>query len=366
MERAKISGIQFFLLLFMFEMGTAVVVGHMIAAKKDAWLSLLLGMGGGLVLFLVSYGLFRYYPSLPLTAYARKIFGPYIGWIVGLLYTIFFLYVSARNVREFSEVLITATMPEIPLLVVAMLFVFTICYVLYLGIEVFARTAEILGVFLIFIGIIGNLFVYVTGTVDPNNLKPVLEYGWKPILETAFYSPAFLIFPFGEAFVFAMLFPYLNRADAVKKIGVASLIISGLILSYNAALNVAVLGVSEVLRSPFPLLATVGKINFLEFIQRLDALVVVTLLITVFFKAGIYLYCSVIGMVDLFRLKNHQQMIFPAGLILAFLSVMMAEDMAEHTEEGATVYILYAAIPLLIILPVVMLLIAFIRHRLNK
>ncbi|MCM3788980.1 spore germination protein [Domibacillus indicus] len=366
MEKAKISSIQFFLLLFMFELGTAVVVSQGTEAKKDSWLSILLGLSTGLILFLVYYRLFRYYPSLPLTAYARKIFGTYIGWIVGLMYTVFFLYISARNVREFSEVLITATMPEIPLLVVIILFVLTMCYVLYLGIEVFARTAEILGIFLILVGIIGNLFVYLTGTVDLNNLKPVLEYGWKPVLETTFYPPLVVVFPFGEAFVFAMLFPYLNRVKAVKKVGIASLIVSGLILSYMAALNIAVLGVSEVERSPFPLLATVGKINFLEFIQRLDALVVMTLLITVFFKAGIYLYASVIGMVDLFRLKNHQQMILPAGLILVFLSVAIAEDFAEHSEEGFTTFISYFSAPLLIILPFVMLIIAFIRHRFTK
>lgn len=366
MEKAKISSIQFFLLLFMFELGTAVVVGQGVVAKKDSWISLLLGMGGGVILFYIYYALFRYYPSLPLTAYARKIFGTYIGWVVGLLYTIFFLYTSARNVREFSEVLVTATMPEIPLLVVALLFVMAICYVLYLGIEVLARTAEILGIFLLFVGIIGNIFVYLTGTVEPNNLKPILEYGWKPVLETAFYSPMFLIFPFGEVFVFAMLFPYLNRAGTVKIVGLSSLIVSGLILSYTAALNIAVLGVSEVERSPFPLLSTVGKVNILEFIQRLDALVVITLLITVFFKAGIYLYSAVIGMVDLFRLQNHQQIIFPAGLILAFLSVVIAEDFAEHTEEGATVHIMYFATPFLIILPIVMLFIAFIRQRFNK
>ncbi|MGM0876876.1 MAG: GerAB/ArcD/ProY family transporter [Bacillota bacterium] len=45
--------------------------------------------------------------------------------------------------------------------------------------------------------------------------------------------------------------------------------------------------------------------NLLDFIQRLDALVVFTLLITVFFKASIYLYGAVMGLTDLFKLKNH-------------------------------------------------------------
>ncbi|MGM0878857.1 MAG: GerAB/ArcD/ProY family transporter [Bacillota bacterium] len=45
--------------------------------------------------------------------------------------------------------------------------------------------------------------------------------------------------------------------------------------------------------------------NLLDFIQSLDALVVFTLLITVFFKASIYLYGAVMGLTDLFKLKNH-------------------------------------------------------------
>jgi hypothetical protein len=37
-------------------------------------------------------------------------------------------------------------------------------------------------------------------------------------------------------------------------------------------------------RATFPTLATIGKVNIFEFIQRLDTIVVFTLLMTVFFK----------------------------------------------------------------------------------
>ncbi|WP_367888730.1 GerAB/ArcD/ProY family transporter [Alteribacillus bidgolensis] len=71
----------------------------------------------------------------------------------------------------------------------------------------------------------------------------------------------------------------------------------------------AVLSVEEVERSTFPLLSTIGRVNLFEFIQRLDALVVFTLLINMFFKISIFFYVAVIGMVDLFKLKNHQQIV---------------------------------------------------------
>jgi spore germination protein KB len=76
------------------------------------------------------------------------------------------------------------------------------------------------------------------------------------------------------------------------------------------------------------------KVNLFEFIQRLDAVVVFTFLITMFFKISIYFYGAVIGIVDLFKLKKHQHILLPAGLILIFLSMVIASDFSEHIEEG--------------------------------
>jgi spore germination protein KB len=103
-----------------------------------------------------------------------------------------------------------------------------------------------------------------------------------------------------------MLLPYLNRPELVKKVWLSSLIVSGLILSYTVSLNIAVLSVEEVERSTFPLLSTIGKVNLMEFLQRLDAIVVFTFLFTMFFKISIYFYGAVIGIVDLFKLTKHQ------------------------------------------------------------
>ncbi|MCM3652341.1 GerAB/ArcD/ProY family transporter [Metabacillus litoralis] len=273
-------------------------------------------MCGGMILFFIFSYLFHQYPNLPLTGYARKILGRYLGWVIGMLFVLFFLYISARNIREFGELLISSTMPKTLLLAINILMVLAICYVLYLGIEVLARTAEVFIVILIFLGFTGNLFIYFSGNVDIHNLQPILENGWKPIVTIAF--PRMYIFSFAEMLVFAMILPYLNRPESVKKVWLSALISSGIALSYTTALNIAVLGVEAVERSTFPLLTTIGMVNLLEFIQRLDAIVVFTLLITVFFKATIYLYGAVIGMADLFKLKNYQSILLPTGMALIF------------------------------------------------
>ena len=355
MEKAKLSVIQLFALMFIFELGTALVVSYGTNAGKDAWLSILLAMCGGIVLFYIFYFLFRQYPNLPFTGYIREIFGKYIGWIVGLLYCLHFLYICGRNVRELGDLLVSSTLSETPLLAINLTLVLVMCYVIHLGIEVVGRTAEVLGA-------AGNFFVLVSGDVDFHQIRPFLEHGWKPIFTTAF--PHLLIFPFGEMIAFTMLLPYLNRPQLAKRAWVGAVTSSGLILTWMFVLNTSVLGIDVMQRSVFPTLTAVGKVNLFDFIERLDAIVVFTLLITVFFKASIYLYAAVIGIADLFKLKTHHQILFPTGTIVIFLSLTMASSFSEQGEEGFLNQ--YLSIVLLIVVPLLMLAVSIIRNRFKK
>ncbi len=209
MEKAKLSVIQLFALMFIFEMGTVLVVSYGTIAGKDAWLSILLAMCEGIVLFYIFYFLFHQYPNLLFTGYIRKIFGKYIGWIVGLLYCLHFLYICGRNVRELGDLLVSSTLSEPPLLAITLTLVLVMCYVIHLGIEVVGRTAKVFIVVLFLLGTAGNFFVLVSGDVDFHQIRPFLEHGWKPVFTKAF--PHLLIFPFGEMIAFTTLLPYLNR-----------------------------------------------------------------------------------------------------------------------------------------------------------
>jgi len=363
MEKAKVSVIQLFAMMFIFNLGTSLIVAYGIGAKKDAWLAVLLGMCMGMVLFFIYYSLFRQYPNLPLTRYTREIFGKNLGWIIGLLYVLGFLYMAARNVRDFGSLLVSSTLPETPLLAVNVSLVLVICYVLYLGIEVLGRTAEVFIVVLLLFGVVGNFFVLVSGNVDFHQLRPFLEHGGKLPLTVAFRDVFF--FPYGEMIAFTMLLPYLNRPKLVKKVWLSAMVSSGLLLSWTASLNIAVLGVDTVGRSVFPTLLTIGKVNLFDFIERLDAIVVFTMLLTVFFKVSIFFYGAVIGMVDLFKLNTHQQILLPIGGIVIFLSMTMASSFPEHLEEGH--YVLhYYFIGFHLIIPLLMLLVAMIRNGFKK
>ncbi|RAS81137.1 GerAB/ArcD/ProY family transporter [Priestia endophytica] len=357
MEKAKISAIQLFALMFIFGLGTALVVSYGRQAGKDVWLSILLAMSGGVILSFIYYFLFRQYPNLLLTGYTREILGKYLGWIVGLLYCVYFLYICGRNVREFGDLLVSSTLSETPLLVINLTLVLVMCYVIHLGVEVVGRTAEVFVVILLLLGGAGNFFVLVSGDVNFQHILPFLEHGWKPIFTTAF--PHLLIFPFGEMIAFTMIAPYLNRPQLVKRVWLTALISSGLILGWTVLLNISVLGVEVMQKSTFPTLTAVGKVNLLDFIERLDAIVVFTLLITVFFKASVYLYSAIIGIADLFKLNRYHRILLPIGTIVIFLSLTMASSFSEQGEEGFITE--FVSFVMFVVIPLFMLLISIIR-----
>lgn len=364
MEKAKISAYQLFILMVLFELGSALLVPIAIEAKQDAWLAILIGMVGGFCLYLVYHGLFSYYPDIPPTEYIQKIMGSFFGKILSFIYVLYFIYLSARVLRDFGEMLITAFYWETPLFILNTLMVLLVIYTIRKGIEVLARTGELLFVLIFLLGISLLFFIVVSGIIQISNLEPVLEYGITPVIKTTFTQT--LYFPFGEVIIFAMILPYLNRPEKVKRIGLLAIGFSGLVLAAVMAINVSVLGVNNVTRSPFPLLSTIQSVELDGFIERLDVYFILITVIGVFFKICVFFYASVVGTANLFKVKESARLAFPLGLAILILSITIASNFSEHVKEGLHVITLYVHLPLQVIFPSLLLLIAFIKNKKKK
>lgn len=364
MEKAKIKASQMFILVVLFEMGSAILVGLGVQAKQDAWMAVLLGLMGGLLLFLIYYRLFKYYPDLPLTGYLQKITGKWIGGLLGLLYIIYFIYHATRVLRDFGELLTTTIYTSTPLIVINSLMILTIMYGIHKGFEVIARVGELFFGIVYFMAIAGIILISVTGLIHIEFLQPVFEYGWKPVVGTALKQT--LTFPFGEMVVFTMFLPFLNDQKKVKVACMGGMILAGINVAITAAINVATLGAELFSRSNFPLLTTIGKIQLANFIERLDVLFMLYLVIGGFFKISLYFYAAVAGTADLFKFKNHKMLSFPIGFIILFASVTIASNYAEHIKEGLDIIPFYLNWPFQIIIPSMLLVIAFFRNRKKK
>lgn len=361
MEKAKISPHQLFSLIVLFEFGTALIVPLGVEAKQDAWLAELLGLTGGIVLLLHYYFLYRQYPNMLLTRYIQNILGRSIGYLIGLLYIAFFIYGASRDLRDASELLLLQY-GQTPMFILSGVLMVIVCYALYQGIETLARTGEII-FGLVFIMILVTFFSIIgSNVIRLENLLPVLENGWKPVITTAF--PERVFFPYGELICFTTILPYLNQQKMGMAFGLAATIFSGLVLTVTIIMEIAVLGVHGWSTSTFPFLKFVEKINFGGFIQGLQGVAMIALIVGDFVKVTVFSYAAVACSADLFHVKNSSKFILPIGLVILALSMIIAGSYAAHIEQGKAA--LYSIFPLFaFIIPLLLVTVAFVRKRIG-
>jgi spore germination protein KB len=186
----------------------------------------------------------------------------------------------------------------------------------------------------------------------------------KPVIKT--FLTQTINFPFGEMVVFTMLLPFVNDKKKAKIVCLSGMILSGINITITVVVNISVLGVDLFRTSNFPLLTTIGRIQIADFIERLDVLFMLYLIIGGFFKIAIYYYAAVAGAADIFQFKNQRKLGFPLGIIVLFASVTIASNYSEHIKEGLVIVPTYLHWPFQIIIPSMLLMIAVFRNRTKK
>jgi spore germination protein KB len=361
MDKEKISSLQLFYLMTGYVLGTAIILGLGTTVKQDAWLFILIGILGGLVLMAVFSQLSSYYPGDTLVQMLPKIIGKYLSYPVALLYIFHFTYSAARASRELGDLIVTTILSETPMIVVIGSFMVLMIYCLLGGVETFGRMAEI--VFPVYIFALILIWILLVSVPEFNlkNLTPVLGMGPMPLLKSAI--PTAINFPFGETIVIMMFYPFLNKSGNQKKVGMLSILIGGLLLIFNSIMMISVLGPEIYSKDLFTLLAATQMVSIADFLERFDALVILMMVTGVFFKMGGFTLGAALGISQLFKLKQTHSVVLALGTIIPPLALISASSYVEHLEFGFKFYVPYIHTILQIILPVMLLLIAFIKKK---
>lgn len=360
-RKTTISGFQFFCMIFLFEVGTSSLYGLASDAKQDAWISLLIAIILGCILFFVYIKLFELFPKQTFTTAIQEIVGEYAGKLLAVAYLIYFIYIAARDLRDFEELLVITIFNASSLILIGILMMFIVMYGAHKGLETFARANEFIFflIFTIILIIIG--FESISKIYQLNNLRPVLENGWKPVIKAAF--PLTTTFPFGEVIVFTMIMPHLNKTNKALKVGIPALIFSGMVLVFFTLKNIMILGVSVYERATFPLLTAISYINIANFVQRLDPLIVILMVIGGFIKIFLFYYCAVTISAELFKVKKNSDVVYPISFLVVISSLWIAPNFLHHFREGLEIVPYYLHIPFQMIIPTSLLIIALIQKK---
>jgi spore germination protein KB len=359
MKQKKISALQLFYVIIGFEVGNTIIFGKGAAAKQDAWLTTLIGMLFGLILMLIYIKLSEYYPGDTLIQMIPKIIGKYLAYPVILYYIFYFTLFASSACRDFGELISLTILTETPMLIVIGSFMVLMIYCLRGGVETFGRMGEIVFPVYIFSLIVTWILLLSVEDFNITNLTPILGNGVKPVFKEVF--PYAITFPFGETVIITMFFPILNKQQNTKKVGISVVLIGGILLTINTIMNLSVLGPEIYKKDFYPLLTATRMVSIADFLERFDALIILLLVAGVFFKVGGWTYGATVGIAQLFKVENNRSILLAIGTIITPLSLLYAGNLVETRKFPYN----YFHIPSEIIIPVLLVFIAFIRKKLN-
>lgn len=347
----KISLWQLGILIFIFEIGSVAIVGVGGDSGQDAWIAVLVTtiLGMGLIFFYVY--ILKQLPGKNLFEIFTFCFGKWLGKFISVLYVFYFLYIAARVLRDFCELMTTVIFETTPIEVVSITMMIVCVYMLYLGLEVFGRTAEIFIPYLFAFIILIGLAILFSGEMDLKNLLPILPEGVKPIIHHIF--PKLLTFPFGEVIAFMVILPYVSPQKKVGKVSVMAVLASGLVISYKRFIEIATLGKNQLDRTVFPLLSAAREVKLLEFIERVDLVIVFIVMFGIITKVSVFFYGSLKGIEHIVN-KPYRLFVFPLATIISYCSIQISANFAEHIKEGISFIPQYMHIPFQIIFPFLM------------
>ncbi|SHH10072.1 GerAB/ArcD/ProY family transporter [Tepidibacter thalassicus] len=357
--RYKITPYQLFIMMIILPYGSAILFFLGPKTKQDAWIAMFFYSLSGVCLQIIYTALHYKYPKDSLVEYMPKIYGKFLGNILSGVYICYFTYIASRVLRDYEEMIFNTRLNNTPMFFVGVFLIIVITYGLYKGIEVIVNLANL--TFVILVGmpiVVFILAIFTEGLFTVNNLKPVLENGF---LEVIINGWQLIAFPYGEEIVFTMFYPYVFENYKVRKIAILAVVIEGIILSINVILFIGVLGleIASVSVSPFLQTVSVLKIGFLE---RLDTLFVVTLVVGGFFKISIFMYAAILGTSQIMNLNNTKILAIPFGIIVLFLSQIIAKNYFEHIKIGLEFVVKYIHIPLQVFIPIFTLILLYVKQ----
>ncbi|ABO48605.1 spore germination protein [Desulforamulus reducens MI-1] len=363
METWKISHWQAMGYMISIVFATAILFIPGITSKgagPNAWLSLFIALGFGLLVACLACSLGLRYPNKTVIDYSVDILGFPLGKLVGFIYIYYFFYAAYIVAREFSELMSTVYLPKTPPLVIALVLTLLSCLVLYLGLEVIVRANGII----LFFSILTILLVFFTyvWTINWSMLKPDFFKGIGPILYGS-VSPAAW---FGQTAVILMLMPFIKNQSGAKPASLLAIFILFIMLESVIIVTVGIFGAATSSRLIFPLFYALAKPP--EYIQAFlfqpSGFFMVIWVPSMLLKLTTFFFAGVYGLAQWFNLKCYRPLVLPGGAFILLLSIVSWHniiDLLNSSQYTVPLFITFANLGLTLILFSVSL----IRHR-NK
>ena len=360
LEKGKMNAGEFSIIVFTFTVGTAVIsLPALLAtiAKQDAWIASALTILPGLLFIFVYIQLIFLYPSMTYVEVNEKILGKWFGKLASVLYLIYVLIITSGGYRAIGDFFTTQVMVDTPIQVIIILFVLTSVIGVRLGLEVICRTALIFFPWIILL--LSMLFLFLIPQMKLENIQPILGEGIKPIISGSYHQ---LGLPYLQLIILLMVTPFVAEKSEMKKSFYLATIMGGFILTIIVLFSILILGADFTSRQAYPTYILGKKISIGNFLERVEVIVAIIWVFTIYFKVTICYYGLTLGLAQLLGLKNYQILIFPLSFLILPFSIFLLPNVVSINNFNATTLTPYS-LTICFILPLLLVVVGKVRKK---
>lgn len=324
MNKEVLSDKQGISLIALFIMGSSIIIGTAIGAKKDLWIAIIIAILFALPVLTVYARILSIFNGKNLMEITELLFGKFLGKFVNILYTWYAIHLGSMVLRNFGEYITVVSLPKTPKIIVMSCVIFLCIWGTKKGIEVLGRFGELSIVVLIIL--IFLIIVLLIPDMEFDNIRPMLVRGIKPVLGGAFST---FSFPLGETILFCMCFSALKNRKSSYKVYIYGLIIGGILLFFTSLSEILVLGENRFTTVYFPAHRAVSRIDIGMVFQRMEVIVAIAFIGAGFVKTYICLLGASKGITKVFGLNDYRFIVTPSALLLTNLSIIIFETIFD-------------------------------------
>jgi spore germination protein KB len=354
--KAQIGKFQLAIMILLFLIGNTPLLKPPEQLKQDSWIALLIGAALGSLYLWMLLVIQRRSPDSDLAELYQQLFGKWLGFALVFPQGLFFAYEASRNIRDFSDLTAMTILSRTPEWSIKLLMVMLSLYAVWGGTRVLFRLAELLFP----IVVLGYLLIIVlliqAGLPDFHRLQPIMSDGIGPILKVVF--PDFTAFPFAQIMTMLVFWKYVKPSAAIGKITYRAYTMTALFSVFMNMLVMSVLGPGLNEYSTIPFLQAVQLIQLANFLERLDVVVTVLIIIGLFIKLSLLFMAAALTLSSLLKIPYRACAVVLAPIIYGVC--FLEPNHSVHQWIGFHVVIKYIT-PIQMLLMTVAFLVGFFR-----
>ena len=298
----------------------------------------------------------EYFPRQTIVEYSKNLTGPFIGTFIAVLYSWWFIYLVALDLRLSSDFFLTGFLPDTPISLLIGAVVLTAAYAARRGYQVVARVNQLLFPFIIGFLLVSILLLF--PQIKVANLTPVMA-GGLPHLALNSITPIAL---FSDIFNIAMIAPFIANPAHTPRVVRWGVLVSYLFLLMILFTTIAVLGIDLSRGLTYPGLGLARQVDVADFIQRVEILLVMVWLIGVFVDIALGLIWASLALAQGFNLTSYESLVLPLALVATVTAFLLGDNVLEYDalfEPGfiAPYYLTHS-----LLIPLILLILAYIKY----